>query len=267
MLRRGALRLWLRRTDADALRPADLWSIEHHFQDPTAGFRGRGLTAVVALEDGRRIVVRPYRHGGLLRGLTGDRYSGPGRLEAELDVLAKLEHAGLAVPHGVGGRARRRGPGMWQLHLFTWLIPNARDLREILLDQETRHQRHESRWRRTVQALGEVVRGVHEQDVHHTDLHVKNLMVDADGRPWVIDFDKAQLGLLEAQRFTSLAKLYRSGTKLPPGARPSRTELARFARGYFGADWRAGWRSVQKRYQRGLPMHRIGWWIDRLYRR
>lgn len=260
--RRGSMQLWVRRAHSKELLAADLWSLERFFEQPEGSYHGRGRAAVARLESGRRVVIRAYRHGGLLRFLTGDCFLGPTRLAEELAILDLLERSGLAVPRGLAGRARRRWFGLWQLHLITGEIPDARDLRDEMTATPHRRGSGWSRWRRTVAELGEIVGGVHARDVHHSDLHVKNLMVDQSGRAWIIDFDKASRGLTEARRLLSLAKLYRSGTKLPEPARPSLAELARFARGYFGPDWRDGWRRVQKQYQRWLPLHRLGWWLE-----
>ncbi|MEQ8766598.1 MAG: lipopolysaccharide kinase InaA family protein [Planctomycetota bacterium] len=266
LARRGAAKLWLRRDVAAELREADLWSLERFFEEDSP-FEGRGGTAAAELKGGRRIVVCPYRHGGLLRALTGECFKSSRRLESELAVSWHLEQAGLHVPRALGGRALHLGPWRWKLHLITERIPDARDFKGVLEELPPRRGKGLGEWRAAVREAGEQVRAVHDADVDHTDLHVKNLLLGPGGRAWVIDLDNARRGANGARRTAALAKLYRSGQKLRAGQRPTRTECARFARAYYGESWKQGWNEVRRHYDRGLILHRLGWRLERLYRR
>ena len=70
---------------------------------------GRARNAVVALP-GRpeRLHLRPFRHGGWLGDLRGDRLLGLGRPLSELRVSARLRAAGAPVARPLLVAARRR---------------------------------------------------------------------------------------------------------------------------------------------------------------
>ena len=80
--------------------------------DPPARYFGRAELLAVALGDGGRGLVRSYRHGGLLRHVTRDRFvSRPPRPFVELAVTALARERGLPVPEVLAALvARDFGP-------------------------------------------------------------------------------------------------------------------------------------------------------------
>ena len=76
---------------------------------PVAG--GRSDSVRVRLpRSGTPVHLRPLAHGGWLRGLTGRRFLGLARPEAELATAATLVGRGVAVPEPLLFVARRSGP-------------------------------------------------------------------------------------------------------------------------------------------------------------
>jgi 3-deoxy-D-manno-octulosonic acid kinase len=59
---------------------------------------------------------------------------------------------------------------------------------------------------------GALIRRIHELGVYHTDLHVKNILLDRDMNPWIIDLDNAYRFeiLPDFMRKTNLRRFIRS---------------------------------------------------------
>jgi tRNA A-37 threonylcarbamoyl transferase component Bud32 len=80
------------------------------------------------------------------------------------------------------------------------------------------------------EAIGACIRRFHEQGVYHADLNAHNILLDAQDRPHLIDFDRGQLRPSGDWQRRNLARLRRSLLKL-------RKLDAQFA--FSGADWDA----------------------------
>jgi 3-deoxy-D-manno-octulosonic acid kinase len=152
-----------------------------------SGADGRGATAVLSLP-GReeRLHWRPCRHGGLLGAWLGDRWLGRGRALRELEVDLLLLRAGAPVPQPLVVAGVRRGP-FWQTAVGTRHIEGARDGVEVLESSNA------GTLPQLAAAAGRAVRRFHDAGGLHADLHLKNLMLDADGdRVWILDLDRAR---------------------------------------------------------------------------
>lgn len=185
---------------------------------PVRHFGRAGLHAV-ALADGGDGLVRSYRHGGLLRGLTRDRFiSRPPRPFAELAVTATARERGVATAEVLAALVAQ-GPGPWYRG---WLI--TRELKETDTLWETLRggvagDEKEVLLRR----VGRALRSMHDSGVDHADLNLRNILVRHPiPRPeiYIIDFDKARLypGPVPAARAQrNLRRLLRSVDKLDRG--------------------------------------------------
>ena len=172
-----------------------------------AGF-GRGRVWYVTGHGGGEWVLRHYRRGGLIARLFVDRYlwSGAGRTRGfrELRLLAELEQLRLPAARPVAARFRRAGLS-YRADLLTVAVPGARPLAALLAAPLP-----PSAWR----AIGGCLRAFPDRGVFHADLNAHNVLVDADGRVHLIDFDRGRRRAPGAWRAANLARLRHSLTKL-----------------------------------------------------
>ncbi len=145
---------------------------------------GRGRVALVDTPAGRG-VLRHYRRGGLIARLSADRYLWLGlertRAFREFRLLAELANAGLPVPAPLLARYVRKGL-RYQADLITRQIPAAQTLADKLSAQALDAA--------LATKVGRVLAGFHAKGIWHADLNANNVLVDAGGKVWVIDFDR-----------------------------------------------------------------------------
>lgn len=168
--------------------------------------KGRGQVVFFSYQE-QSFVLRHYRRGGLVGQLfSDDRYFFTGKKRSrpwrEFALLGKLNQLGLPAPVPVAIRLIREGL-FYRADLITRLIPNARDLSTLLV-----HQRLSSAvWLQ----VGRVIRQFHDAGVDHSDLNIHNIMLDENGKIWIIDLDKSCIRkpAFSWQR-ANLERLYRS---------------------------------------------------------
>ena len=148
---------------------------------------GRGSALFVSLE-GVQAVLRPYRRGGLLGDLLGDRYvraplafTRPWR---EFRLLARLHREGLPVPAPLAARVVPDG----LIYRGDILVERLTDT-ETLAEALSRRALDEAQWRR----VGEAVGALHRRGMDHADLNAHNVLLAGDGTVHIIDLDRARL--------------------------------------------------------------------------
>lgn len=201
---------------------------------------GRAPHARINLAGGTNVILRRYRHGGLLAPVTGDRFLSSDRFRSEFDVARAAWAAGVptARPVAVGWRSSglfTRG------FIATLVIPAARDLLALFARPSAEPVRVAA-----ARACAQAVRRMHDAGIVHADLHLKNLLVGegSAGKPgeaaWVIDLDLARREtspLSIGPRVSNLARLYRSVEKHRRlGLSIGDAEVEAFCEAYFGDD-------------------------------
>lgn len=148
---------------------------------------GRGQVLVVEL-GGHELVLRRFRRGGLLGSLRGDTYVWTGlhrtRSFREWQLLHRLHAAGLPVPRPAAARVVRHGP-FYRADIMTVRLPATTSLAQHLESGALGH----SHWRH----LGATLARFHDAGAYHADLNAMNLLLDADGQWYAIDWDKGRL--------------------------------------------------------------------------
>ncbi|MDA1265491.1 MAG: hypothetical protein O2816_10475 [Planctomycetota bacterium] len=223
---------------------------------------------------GARYLVRRFRHGGLLRRLTGRRFLDAERPFRELCLSDSLLRLGIPTPRVVAARARSAGFG-WQLEVITPRLEGTIDLGTWL--GRLRRDEAPATSRSTVlEAFGDLVRRMHLHGLLHADLQPNNVLVDESGlaasgvpRLHVLDLDRSAFAEISSrERRAQLVRLYRhvARTEAKHGACLTRADFARFLRGYDPerSRWKADWRGVREHHGRRRLWHGLGRVIERL---
>jgi 3-deoxy-D-manno-octulosonic acid kinase len=171
-------------------------------------------------------VLRRYRRGGLAARFSGDRYVWRGearaRSVAEFRLLARLRALGLPVPAPLLAGWWREGFA-YRAAILVERIAGARPLSSWLAGDVDA-----APW----EAVGTTIAAFHRHGVDHADLNADNVLVDRDGRPWLIDFDRGRERGAGSWRRRNLARLRRSLAKLAAG----------------DDRWHRGWMRLQAAY-------------------
>jgi len=132
------------------------------------------------------LVLRHYWRGGMVARLTADVHGWNGlkrsRPYRELNMLRQLREAGLPAPRPVACRLIRSGP-FYRGDIITGMIPGSDTFAQRIRNNELTS----SDWRN----VGRMIRRFHEHGACHADLNVRNILLDTDGRPWLIDWDQS----------------------------------------------------------------------------
>jgi 3-deoxy-D-manno-octulosonic acid kinase len=129
------------------------------------------------------MVVRTLMHGGVFRHITGKRFLSPNRTIRELKVSAYLAVHGIRTPEILAVRLIKEGL-FYSIDVVSKFIPDSKDLLVHLEKDNTDNLE-------LFKISGSIIRAIHDLGVYHTDLHIKNLLLDNSGNLWVLDLDKA----------------------------------------------------------------------------
>jgi 3-deoxy-D-manno-octulosonic acid kinase len=182
------------------------WEEQGRQLEPAPGGRG----SVVFLRHGDdEWALRHYHRGGLAERFSPDRYvwSGEGRTRSfrEWRLLAELHGQGLPVPRPVAAYYQKTR-ATYHADLITQRIAGTFPLSACLV----RRALPDGGWRR----IGACIRRFHDAGVCHADLNAHNILLDGDGRPWLLDFDKGTLRAPGPWRRRNLDRLLRSLRKI-----------------------------------------------------
>ncbi|MFA7436874.1 3-deoxy-D-manno-octulosonic acid kinase [Castellaniella sp.] len=135
-------------------------------------------------------VLRHYRRGGLRAHLGRTHYCWLGlarvRALAEVRVLAHLRQSGVPVPEPLAAAYWRTGP-WYRNAILVRRIPSARPLVHCLDVAQP-------------QRVAGALRAMHAAGVWHADLNAWNIVLDGNQQVWLIDFDRARLGVVSRKQ-------------------------------------------------------------------
>lgn len=178
----------------------------------------------------QRVLLRHYWRGGLIGRVISDTFVGrsahTSRAMQEFVLLRLMRSWGLRVPVPVGARVQQRGWLQRNDIAVAW-IPESRNLVQWLQGQALNAQA----WGR----VGQAVRQLHDHHVHHSDLNAHNILLDAQGEVWLVDFDKCHRRGDGAWKTENLARLLRSLRKektRQPGLHWDERDWAALTQGY-----------------------------------
>jgi len=182
-------------------------------QPGRTAFTGRGEAYGVTL-GATPAVVRHARHGGLLAPLLGDVFAGRPRFYHEVELSRRLAEGGVRTPAVLAGVRYRAGPAH-RADIATEQLAGA-DLVEVFFGEQPPGGPARVA---ALEALGRLVRHLHDLGYVHPDLQLRNLLLTgAAGRAplaWLLDVDtvRPMRSDRDAERARNLARFYRSWTK------------------------------------------------------
>jgi len=196
------------RNNTEALFDPEFWAARGELEAVNSG---RGAAWFIGSAP-NQWVLRHYRRGGFIAGLSEDRYLWAGesrvRAFAEWRLLHELGRQRLPVPKPIAAWYRRSGLA-YRCDLIVQRLGSAQPLSAVLhstaLPQAT--------WR----AIGAVIARLHHAGVYHADLNAHNILLDAAQSVSVIDFDRGRLRAPGGWRLRNLRRLQRSLVKIARG--------------------------------------------------
>jgi 3-deoxy-D-manno-octulosonic acid kinase len=179
-------------------------------------------TALYFDHAGIPMVLKHYHRGGWIGKLVRDTYSRYAfplllrepRMWEEFRLLSRMRELGLPVPEPIAARYQVTSPLTYRGDLITRRISNSRTLSDCLLESALSAKQ----W----QAIGHTIAHFHAHQVFHADLNAHNILLDAAGHTWLVDFDKSGIhkpGTSSEWKQANLQRLLRSlrkiGRKVP----------------------------------------------------
>ena len=231
--------------------------------------KGRTLHPSIPLEDGKRMVLRQYSHGGLLRTITGNLYFFGARSFRELALTEEIRSCGIFTISPIGAIHHRIFFLFYQAYFLSLEVPNAIDLIQYFQEMGARPTRENlSSKRKTIRSAGLLIRQFHQAGFFHGDLQLKNILIAGD-QLLLIDFDcsyrKPSLSLQEKTK--NLLRLNRSMEKwIQQGLSLTRTDRWRLFLAYAEDDKTI--QEVMKKtlqtYSLRLLFYRLGWTVEKI---
>ncbi|MFT7683289.1 MAG: 3-deoxy-D-manno-octulosonic acid kinase [Moritella dasanensis] len=169
---------------------------------------GRGITWFFKINNDE-FVLRHYHRGGLIGKLIKDGYCYTGlentRAYQEFMVTLQLVEKGLPAPRPIAGQVIKHGL-FYRADLITQKIAGANDLVAVLKDRALNQDDY--------QQIGEMIRRFHDVNLWHADLNTHNIILDGDGKWWLIDFDRCKFKpAADSWKQANLTRLKRSFVK------------------------------------------------------
>ena len=233
-------------------------------------YEGRTPHPSIPLGDGKRMVLRQYSHGGLLRAITGSLYCFGARSFRELAITEEVRSYGIPTVEPIGAIHHATGfPPFYRAYLLTLEVPGALNAIQSLEKTGESPNRETLRHKRKmIRHSGLLLRRFHHSGFFHQDLQLKNILV-AEDRILMIDFDRSYRKpvLSTGARMKNLLRLNRSVEKWRRFGLPiTRTDRWRFFLAYAGED-----KNIREAMERALHtyslrslFYRFGWAVEKI---
>jgi hypothetical protein len=231
--------------------------------------KGRTLHPSIPLEDGKRMVLRQYSHGGLLRTITGNLYFFGARSFRELALTEEIRSCEISTISPIGAIHHRIFSLFYQAYFLSLEVPNALDLIQYFQKVGVRPPRESLlSKRKTIRSTGLLIRQFHQAGFFHGDLQLKNILIARD-QLLLIDFDRSyrRQSLSLQEKIRNLLRLNRSAEKwIQQGLPLTRTDCWRFFLAYAGDDRkiREAMRKALQTYSLRFLFHRFGWAAEKI---
>jgi hypothetical protein len=192
---------------AESVRDALLVGTLHAYaaRHPEArALQGRGVAYAAPLPRGAgRVVVRHNHHGGILAGLTGDRFIVPTRAPHELETSLSLAARGVPTPLIVAYALYPAGPFLRRADIASREVPSARDAEAALGAATSASQVDE-----ILEATARLVAALTKAGARHHDFNLKNVLLargdTGELTAYVLDVDRVEFLRPQDPRVTEL---------------------------------------------------------------
>ncbi|MGR5135924.1 3-deoxy-D-manno-octulosonic acid kinase [Vibrio jasicida] len=191
---------------------------------------GRGTTWFIKLQS-TIAALRHYHRGGLFGKIVRDQYLFLSlertRSYAEFTLLQKLRGAGVNVPRPIAAKVEQTGL-FYRADLLSEKISEASDLVDKLQIERLSGDNYKK--------IGIEIRKMHDVGVNHTDLNIHNILLDSEGKVWIIDFDKCRQQSGQKWKESNLNRLLRSFNKekVKKNIHWNEEEFTSLLNGYYG---------------------------------
>jgi serine/threonine protein kinase len=232
-------------------------------------YKGRTPHPSIPLEDGKKMVLRQYSHGGLLRAITGNLYFSGARSFKELSLTEEIRSCGIPTIPPIGAIHHRIFFPLYQAYFLSLEIPNAIDLIQYFKKIGAHPSRENlSLKRKTIRSAGLLIRQFHQAGFFHGDLQLKNILV-AGEQVLLIDFDRSyrKTTLTIQEKMKNLLRLNRSAEKWRHAGLPiTRTDRWRFFLTYARNDkeTRKAMEKALQTYSLRFLFYRFGWALQKI---
>jgi Lipopolysaccharide kinase (Kdo/WaaP) family len=153
--------------------------------------QGRGVAYAAPLPRGAgRVVVRHNHHGGILAGLTGDRFIVPTRAPHELETSLSLAARGVPTPQILAYALYPAGPFLRRADIASREVASARDAEAALGAATSASQVDE-----ILEATARLVASLTKAGARHHDFNLKNVLLARDAgqlTAYVLDVDRVE---------------------------------------------------------------------------
>ncbi|HUL22298.1 MAG TPA: lipopolysaccharide kinase InaA family protein [Thermodesulfobacteriota bacterium] len=231
--------------------------------------KGRIPHPSIPFENGKRLVLRQYSHGGLFRAITGSLYFVGARSFRELALTEEIRSCGIPTILSVGAIHHRLFFPFYRAYFISLEVPRAMDLIRYFGGINAHPSREEiSSKRKTIRSTGLLIRQFHQAGFFHRDLQLKNILVAGD-QVLLIDFDRSyRKSILSANvRMKNLLRLNRSVEKWRRlGLSITRTDRWRFFLAYAGDDKKIKerMRKTLRTYSLRSLFYRFSWTLEKI---
>ena len=149
---------------------------------------GRGCSFLYTTQDHTKLVYRSYRRGGLIGRLLRDSFFKYARFAHrafdELELLQTMRALNMPVPEALAAR-ESRGLLFIKQDIIIKQIENTQNLCQLLMKKSLND--------RTYSEILNTCALLYKNKIVHSDLNIKNILIDNNKQIYIIDFDKCYI--------------------------------------------------------------------------
>jgi 3-deoxy-D-manno-octulosonic acid kinase len=272
LIRKGKVFLLLKEEYKDFLLQQgieDLKTFLKRHRQTTLYLSGRTPHPSIPINDGKRMILRQYSHGGIFRPLTRNTYLFGSRSFRELALTEEIRSCGIPTIQPIGAIHRPILLPLYQAYFLSLEAPRATDLIQYFQEIGPHPVVEKlSLKRKTIRSAGLLLQKFHQAGFFHGDLQLKNILVAGD-QLLLIDFDRSyrKKVLSIRERMKNLLRLNRSAEKwIQQGLPITRTDRWRFFLAYGGDDVkvRESMKRTLRTYSIRFLFYRCGWTLEKI---
>ena len=287
-LNKGKVTLYVKKEYENRMSGQDIEGLFNLCKEPSPGsnhadknelndsHQGRASCKTLLMESlgNETFIVREYWHGGMVGKIFKDFFCDGMRPVRELSVCEAASRGGIKTTEIVAIVKNKVFGPLYKFRLVTKEITESIDLIELLL--HSGENRLFKQKKQIINELAKAVNDMHNVNIYHADLHLKNILVKSDPgggvQVYIIDLDKSKQyekigfqrkmkNILRLDR--SVVKLRRKNQELFSKTFPvSNADRVRFLKKYIELDSESvkPLRHYLQSYNNTHALHKL-WWL------